>query len=439
VRPDGDAGLFEVVGLARRLRDAREVFAELVRRHGDVVRFRFGPATFFLIVHPDDVEAILETHADRFERVTGERRVSRRIAGDGLFASEGQPHARERSMLEPVMYERVAGAFAEPVGRLAARWSDTLVAGQPVNVWAGMERFCTELIVQILFGTDPAGGTGRALVDALSATVAAMDALPAPSTRITEMLPPVGGRLRRERAVLDALVATVVEERSREPGLDIASMLLEAEDAEGRRFTHTELRDELVTLYRGHTATSTALALTWWQLAREPEVEARVLDEVDALGDGPPSDADLGRLQYTRMVFQESIRLYPPAWVLARKAVAEHPAGGRTIAPGDRVLLSEWVTHRDPRFWEEPLVFRPERFTPESEASRPRYAYYPQGGGEKMCMGKRMVVPMEAPVLLATIAGRWRFRALPGRDPDLAPRATLKPKSGVWLVPEARA
>ena len=434
----GKAGLREVLQLNRKLKDTREVFGELVRRHGDVVEIRLGPTTFFLVVHPDDVEAILETNADRFQRVAGERRVSGRIVGDSVFSLEGADHAWERSMLEPVMYGRAAEVVTEPVVRLAERWRETLVHGQPIDVWASLERFATELIIWMVLGTDPHEPTGRAIVDTLLSAVATMDALPLSPTRFAGIARPVRRRFLRERAKLDELVLGVIAERRRSPGTDIVSMLLDARDDEGRAYTDLQLRNQFVALYRGHTPASTALSLTWLQLDAEPDVEAKVLAEIDAVGDRLPSFGDLGRLSYTRMTFQESFRLYPPAWVLARIAIAEHHAGGRVIRPGARVLLSEWVTHRDERFWDEPLAFRPERFTPEAEAARPRYAYYPQGGGDKMCMGKHVVVPMEAPLLLATIGQRWRFHAAPGHEPALAPRATLKPKHGIWLIPERR-
>ncbi|HEY7659424.1 MAG TPA: cytochrome P450 [Actinomycetota bacterium] len=427
----------EVVALARRLRDARSVLEELVRRYGDVVRVRFGPATFFLLAHPDDVERVLETEADRFERVAGERRVSARVVGRALFSTEGPRHAWERSMLEPVMYGPAAELSADAVVELTARWRESLRPGEPLDVWAAMETFCTELIVRLLTGLDPAG-EGGAIVDALRSTVDAMDRLPAPPTRLPEWIPPVQRRFRTERARLDELLRDVIAERRRERGDDLLSRLIDVHDGAGRALDDRELRDALVTLYRGHTATSTALALTWWRLGGEPAVERRLLEEVDALDRRPLGYADLDRLDHTRRVFQESLRLYPPAWVLARTAVAEHRAGPHTIRPGSRVLVSEWVTHRDPRFWDDPLAFRPERFTEEATAGRPRYAYFPQGGGDKLCMGRELVVPMEAPLVLATVAQRVRLRPIPGRDPDLAPRATLKPTNGVWLVPELR-
>ena len=159
---------------------------------------------------------------------------------------------------------------------------------------------------------------------------------------------------------------------------------------------------------------------------------------MDALADRPLAFGDLASLPRTTRSFQEALRLYPTAWVLARKAVAEHRAHGETIRRGDKVFVSEWLTHRDPRFWDDPLAFSPERFEPDAAKGRHPYAYFPQGGGNNLCIGHRMVVPMEAPLIMATVSQRWRLRPIEGRDPDLAPRATMKPKSGVWLVPEAR-
>jgi len=432
------AGTSEVIGLARRLKDAREVFAELVRRHGDVVRIRLGPSVFFILAHPDDIEQVLETHADRFVRLAGERRVSRRISGDAVSATEGPRHARERSVLEPVMYGTAVEASANAVVELATRWRGALTPGRPLDVWAAMERFCTELIVRMLTGLDPNDGRGRAIVEALLSTVAALDGLAGGPTGLADRLPPLRRRFERERAALDALLAGTIADHRRGGSHDVLSMLIQARDPEGREPTDLELRNHLVALYRGHTAASTSLALAWWQLGREPEAEAALLAEVDALGDRPLGFGDLGGLQVTTRTFQEALRLYPTAWVLARTAVAEHPADGETIRRGDRVFVSEWLTHRDPRFWDDPTAFRPDRFEPDRAVGRHRYAYFPQGGGNNLCMGHRMVIPMEAPLILATVAQRWRLHPIEGRDPDLAPRATLKPRSGVWLAPEAR-
>ena len=434
------AGLFEVIGLARRMKDTREVFAELIRRHGDVVRIRVGPSVFFILAHPDDIEQVLETHADRFERMAGELRVSRRISGDAVSATEGPRHARERSVLEPVMYGAAAEASATAVVELATRWRDTLAEGRELDVWAAMERFCTELAVLMLTGLDPGEDRGRAIVEALISAVAALDGLAGGPTGLAERLPPLRRRFERERAALDALLAETIAEHRRGDGRDILSMLIEARDGQGAAPTDLELRNHLVALYRGHTAASTSLALAWWQLGREPEAEAALLDEVDALGDRPLAFGDLGGLGRTIRTFQEALRLHPTAWVLARTAVAEHAADGETIRRGDKVFVSEWLTHRDPRFWgDDPVAFRPERFEPDQAEGRHRYAYFPQGGGNNLCIGHRMVVPMEAPLIIATVAQLWRLRPVQGRDPDLAPRATLKPKSGVWLVPEARS
>ena len=433
------AGLFEVLRLGRKLKDTRAVFSELVRRHGDVVRIRMGPRVFFLLAHPDDIEQVLETHAERFERLAGELRVSRRISGPAVSATEGAAHARERSVLEPVMYGAAAAISSGTVVDLAARWRDRFADGRPLDLWAALERFCTELVVAMLTGLDPDEERGREIVESLIATVGALDSLPGGPTGLADLVRPLRRRFERERATLDARLAETIAAHRREGGRDLLSMLIAAKDGQGRAPTDAELRNHLVALYRGHTATSTSLALAWWLLGNEPEAEARMLEEVDALGDRPLTWEDLGSLDRTVRIFQEALRLRPTAWVLARTAVAEHPVDGETIRRGDKVFVSEWLTHRDPRYWDDPLAFRPERFEPEQAQRRHRYAYFPQGGGNNLCIGHRMVVPMEAPLIMATVAQRWRLRPIAGRDPVLAPRATLKPKHGVWLVPEARA
>lgn len=433
-------GSLETLGLIASARgDLRAVFTELARRYGDTVRARVGPSSFYLVSHPDQIEDILETNGHRFERVDGERRVSGRLVDDGLFTSEGELHLQRREILEAVMYPHAAAALAGEVLEVAAAWRDRLQDGATIDLFAWVEDFTTAIMIRLLFGRGPSDAAGDRLARAMTETIAAMDALPMPFARLPERLPATKRRYERARAGLDALIYDVIAERRAAAANDVVSMLIRAGEERGGGLTDAQLRNELVTLFRGHQAVSTALTWTFHQLAPLPEVEATLHEEIDsALGERLPTYEDLPRLEYTKMVFSESLRLLPPAWVLARKAVAGHEVGGFEIPAGSRVLLSEWVTHRDPRFWPDPERFHPLRFAPEAQILRPEYAYFPQGGGSKMCMGRHFVRPMEGPLLLATIAQRWRMRPAPGSAVRMAARATLKPKRGVWMVVERR-
>jgi cytochrome P450 len=260
-----------------------------------------------------------------------------------------------------------------------------------------------------------------------------MRRLPLPSTL----------RFNRARTRLDKVIYGIIEERRRsgEDRGDLLSMLLLAQDEEGDGggMSDLQVRDEAMTIFlAGHETTSNALMWTWYLLAQHPEIFEQLTRELDeVLGDRPPSPADYPRLPYTEMVFAESMRLYPPAWLVGRLAIEDVSLGGFTIPKGAVAIVSQMVTHRDERFWPEPLRFDPLRFTPEAKASRPKFAYFPFGGGPRICIGEGFAW-MEGVLLLATLAQRFRVE-LPVRDVVLQPVITLRAKGGIPMRLHARA
>jgi cytochrome P450 len=252
-------------------------------------------------------------------------------------------------------------------------------------------------------------------------------------------------RFNRARARLDGVVYRIIDERRRggEDRGDLLSMLLLAEDEEGDRqgMSNEQVRDEAMTLFlAGHETTANLLAWTWYLLARNPEAERRLHAEIDAvLEDGrAPTVDDLPRLRYAEMVVSEVMRLYPPAWAVGRRAVADHEAGGYHVPAGSLILVSQYVAHRDPRFWPDPERFDPERWTPEARGQRPQFAYFPFGGGPRRCVGEAFAW-MEATLILATLAARGRMRLAPGRTAETSPRITLRPgRGGVPVILERR-
>ena len=436
IAPPGPSAFALLRRLAATRGNLPVVMTELARSYGDVVRAKLPGSTFYLISHPDLIEEVLVTEEERFERVIGERRVSGRLVDSGLFTTEGKAHLDRREVMEAVMYHGAAEALALEVGQLAVVLADAKRDGETLDLFAWMEDLTTTLIIKILFGTGPDEQVGRDLAAAMTRTIVAMDAIAAGFSGLPEKLPRLKRRFNAARAELDRLIVDVIDERrADDSGNDVLSMLVRlGSRGRGYQLSDADLRNELVSLFRGHQAVSTALTWTFFQLAKLPDVEAAVQAEADAAGDGPFSFQDTPRLDYCRKVFAESLRLYPPAYVLARTSVADYTARGFTIPKGSRVLVSEWVTHRDPRFWDDPVEFDPERFTPEAEASRPNFAYFPQGGGKKMCMGRHFVRPMEGPILLATLARRWKMTLVAGKPVELSPKATLKPKNGVFVT-----
>jgi cytochrome P450 len=343
-------------------------------------------------------------------------------------------------MAQPAFHRERIAALGETMVAYAARTADGWRSGAELDAAREMNRLTLAIAGKTLFGADverEADEIGAALTDAL----AAFKRLTNPLGVILDRLP-IPGTLRVKRAAtrLDATIYRMIDARRRsgEDRGDLLSMLLAARDDEGDGggMTDLQLRDEALTLFlAGHETTANALAWTWHLLALNPDAEARLHAEVDAVGDAPRA-GDLPRLAYTRAVLAESMRLYPPAWAIGRQPLEEFAAGGYRVRAGTVVLMSPWVTHRDPRWWTEPERFDPERWTPENEARLPRYAYFPFGGGPRKCIGEGFAWT-EGILVLATLARRWRLRHAPGAEVGRQPLITLRP-TGLRMTAEAR-
>jgi len=424
-------------------RDPLAFLTRISREYGDVARFRLGPVEIHLLNRPDFIRDLLVTHAASFHKGRGLERA-KRLLGEGLLTSEDPVHLRQRRMIQPAFHqERIAGygaVMVEHGERLADRWRN----GETRDVSLAMSRLTLAIVGRTLFDADvesEADEIGAALTTAVrlfGRTVTLpyfhiLDRLPLPSNR----------RFVKAKARIDATIARMIAERRRAPGArsDLLSLLVAASDPEGDggKMTDAQVRDEAVTIFlAGHETTANALTWTWYLLSQNPAVEKRLHEEIDTvLGDRPPGVADLPKLPYTEMVLAESMRLYPPAWIIGRRALAEYSVGGHTVPKRSIVVASQWVTHRDPRYFPDPERFDPERFRPEAKAARPKFAYFPFGGGPRVCIGEGFAW-MEGVLLLATLARCWRLRLAPGQDVAPAPSITLRPKHGLRMVLERR-
>jgi cytochrome P450 len=305
-----------------------------------------------------------------------------------------------------------------------------------------MNRLTLAIAGKTLYGADVAAEADE-IGGALTTALEAFKRLTNPLGPLLDRLPlPTTLRVRRASERLDATIYRMIDVRRRsgEDRGDLLSMLLAARDDEGDGggMTDRQLRDEALTLFlAGHETTANALAWTWHLLAHHPDAEARLHAELDAVLAGRlPAADDLPRLPYTRAVLAESMRLYPPAWTIGREPLEEFEAGGYRIRAGSVVLVSPWITHRDPRWWTEPGRFDPERWTPEREAEQPRFAYFPFGGGPRKCIGEGFAWT-EGILVLATLAQRWRLRHAPGTQVGRQPLITLRP-TGLEMVAEPR-
>jgi cytochrome P450 len=410
----------------------------LAREYGDVAHV--GSRDVVLLSHPDHVQEVLVNDPRGFAKPDVK---VKRLLGEGLLTSNGDFHLRQRRLMQPAFRrERLAGYAAVMAGE-AARACDRWSEGAPLDVPREMMRLTQAVVARALFQEDVAGADADAVGDALTEALEANPlATRCPALRLFRRVLPGFRDFYGARDRLDAIVYRMIRERQA-AGRDRGSLLdalLRLSDESGG-MSDRQVRDEVLTLFlAGHETTASALSWTWYLLARHPEVEARLHAEVDAVLAGrEPTAADLPRLGYTEQVFRETLRLYPSvALLVPRRSLAEKVLGGYRFPAGTYFLLSPFITQRDPRFFPDPLRFDPDRWTPQFRQALPRFAYFPFGGGNRMCIGDQFAW-MEGVLVLAAVVGRWRLELEPGHppvEPHLA--ATLRPKPTIRLTPRRR-
>ncbi|WP_207956045.1 cytochrome P450 [Rubrobacter marinus] len=416
-------------------RDPLGFLTRCAREYGDVVRLGFPGPPAYLISHPNGVESVLVKNNRNFvrDRYT---RAELRILGDGLLVNEGDSWRRQRRLAQPAFHRRRVEAFGETMVAFTERMLDGWRDGETRDVHAEMMRLTLEIVAKTLFDTDisrEAEGVGRSM-NAIMARSSGQG-----SSVFLRMLPeslPTPGNLAYRRATrrLDGLIHALVQERRRSgaDAGDLLSMLLRAEDEDGEGMSDRQLRDEAMTIIlAGHETTAIALSWTWYLLGAHPEAEARLSAELEeVLGGRAPAVEDLPRLRYADAVMKESMRLYPPAWAVGREAIGDCEIGGYRVPKGTQMFISQYVIQRDERFFRDPEAFDPDRWTNGSTEGLPPYAYFPFGGGPRLCIGNGFA-KMEALLLLATVARRFRLELVSGRPPVPQPSITLRPRDGI--------
>ena len=417
-------------------RDRLGFLRRVIALSPDAAGFRIGPQLFVVLMHPDAIRDVLITNKRHFIKGRALER-SKRLLGNGLLTSEGDFHLRQRRLAQPAFHRDRIAAYAETMiayaDRAASGWRD----GDAVDVWREMVALTLTIAGKTMFGADVDDDAGDVRA-ALSEVLAVFDIAILPFAELMDHLPlPWTLRFNRARARLDAIIYRIIAERRASAarggveGGDLLSMLIDATDVEtgGGGMSDEQLRDEMMTLFlAGHETTANALTFTWALLARYPDVERRMHAELDAVLEGgrAPRPSDLPRLDLTRRLFAESLRLYPPAWTLGYRAVAAVEAGGWRIPSRALVLMPQIVVHRDRRWWPEPDRFDPDRWLPERSADRPRFAYFPFGGGVRQCIGEHFAWA-EGVLVLATIARRWRLSLPSDASFSIIASFTLRP------------
>lgn len=435
--PPGPRARFPGQMMLQLARRRLPFLVESARDYGDIVYFTVGNERIYLFNHPDLVRDVLVTNQKNFTKSRALERA-KRVLGEGLLTSEGEFHLRQRRLAQPAFHRERIAAYGRSMVQYADAKRNEWRDGDVVDIHDEMMRLTLAIVARTLFGADVEREAGE-IGEALTVTFGAFNVGILPFSEILDKLPiPYIRRFNAARARLDDTIYRIIHDRrasGKDEG-DLLSMLLLAQDSEGDggSMTDTQLRDEAMTIFlAGHETTANALTWSWYLLSRHPRVAERFYAEIDELGDRLPQPDDLGRLSYTRMVLAETMRLYPPAWAVGRRAIQDFQAGGYRIPARSMVLMCQYIIHRDPRFHPDPEQFDPERWRPEAAAARPRFSYFPFGGGTRICIGEQFAW-MEGILILATIAQRWRMRYARQSAPDLDPLITLRPKGGVPMM-----
>lgn len=440
--PPGPKGRF-LLGNARELAsDWMGFLTSCSRKYGDAVYFRFFNVPICLLSHPDYIEQVLVTKQSNFVK-SRDYRVLVRVMGEGLLTAEGEAWRTQRRLVQPAFHHENIVQYGKVMVDCTTQILDGWKDGESRDIHTDMTHLTLEIVTQSLFGTsilekapDVAEGL-RFMMEEFTWHANLSFVLP-------EFMPlPVGLRLRRGIRLLDDVFYSIIRERRSKPSTshDLLSSLLSMRHADGSPVSDRELRDEMMTLLlAGHETTAVALSWTWYLLAQHPEVAAKLYCELrEVLGEREPTVADIPHLRFTDWVVKESMRLYPPAWGIGRKALENCEIGDYRLPAGTTIFLMQWIVHRDARFFPEPERFLPERWGDEAmqNGNLPRFAYFPFGGGPRKCIGASLAT-MEAVLLLATVARRFRLELSPDARVEILPSLTLRPRYGIQMLVRKR-
>jgi cytochrome P450 len=423
-------------------RDRLGFLTHVAQQYGDVARYRIASYRLVQVSHPDGIQHVLQENNHNYSKNSPTLREFRRVLGSGLFTSEGAFWLRQRRLMQPAFHRQRIAALGEMMVNatqaMLETWQPAIASGGPLDISREMMALTLEIACRALFSADiqpHVQEIGQAVTAIVEEVMFRFDhpfypspAFPTPRNR----------RYRAAMQALDRIAYELIQQRRRQPvdGGDLLSLLMEMRDEDtGEGMTDQQLRDEVVTLLiAGHETTATALSWTFYLLSQNPLAEQRLrLELAQVLSGRLPTAADLPSLPYSRMVIDESMRLYPPAWVTERIAVADDEICGYAIPAGSIVVVSPYVMHHHPAYWENPESFDPQRFLPERSAGRPRYAYFPFGGGPRMCIGNSLALT-ETQLVLACVY-QWYHLELASGQPvvEPLPLVTLRQKGGLWM------
>lgn len=445
-RPPGPQGNFIMGNIAQFSEDEPQFLLNNIKQYGKIVHFRLAYLHTYLLGDPELIREVLVTQASKFEKAPLDKRILGKFLGNGLLTSDGAFHKRQRRLAQPAFHHKRIQNYAEVMvdytNQIMANWQEEAV----LDIANEMMHLTMLIVSKTLFDADAITGSEDTAVTIGNA----MHDFQAVSNRdyqrgfsLPNWVPTADNRLRNRAAmnfngVMEQIIAerraTAVNGTISDTG-DLLSMLMLSQDEDGSVMDDKQLRDEVATLFAaGHETTSNALSWTWYLLAKHPDVEARLHEELDSVLAGrQPTLADLPNLPYSLQVIKEAMRLYPPAWVLnGRIALEDVELGGYTVPKGNTVFISPYAMHHLPQYFTEPETFKPERFTPKFEKSLPKFAYMPFGGGARVCIGNAFAM-MEAQLVLATVAQRFHLALATDEPVRYKAQITLTPENGLKM------
>ena len=421
----------------RRMRPPAPIpfFQSLVNRYGDIAHYRLGTRHVLFLNSPEYIrEVLIVQHANFIKERTQQR--AQLLLGRGMITAEGASHRKQRQVAQPAFHRQQIPAYAAEIVRRAAHVREQWQPNAQLDIYREMMQLTLDLVARTLFSTELGDEVNRlnAAMGDIMKVYNALVLLPGVNLLLGIPFTPLR-KFVHARARLDQVVQRMIalHRKGLERGLqspDLLTMMWQSQDSMG--WSDVEMRDQVITIFlAGYETVAIALTWTWYLLSQHPEVEERLYAEVrEVVGDRLPAYDDLPRLKYAEMVLAESMRLYPPAWAMGRLALNDFELGPYRLPAGTTVLMSQFITHRDARFFPDPMRFDPERFTPEAKAVRPRFTYFPFGMGPRQCIGEAFAW-MEATLVIATILQKWRMRHVEGHQVEPQPLFTLRPKGGM--------
>jgi cytochrome P450 len=441
--PPGPKGHFLLGNLAAVSRDWLGFYSRCAKEYGDIVKLRYLHVPICLLIHPRDIEYVLVGNPGNFTK-SADYRALARVLGNGLLTNEGKSWQHQRGLIQPAFHRENISSYAPVMTRATSHLLGSWTSGESRNVHQDLMAATLQIVAQCLFGAEVIGVaervgkamqvvTDRFIADASQTLLLPFD--------LPDFLAPA-----RRHAIsdLNKIIKDIIRERrtANQPRGDLLDTLLQVRDSEGRPMSDVQLRDEVMTLFlAGHETTAIALSWTCFLLAKNPSVEAKLVEELSAvLGDREPTANDVPLLRFTEMILKESMRLYPAVWGIGRRALKDCEMGGYRVAAGTNIFIFQSLTQRDPRFFPNPDTFDPERWRedPIRSGKIPRFAYFPFGGGPRVCVGASFAM-MEATLLLAMIQQKFHLDLVPSHPVEALASITLRPKHGIRVTVHRRA